>query len=390
MTVTMKTADAALKTAYLDVVSEYLDFKANPFLSKIKKTTDNVWGKEIRKLVHYGINGGVGVGSEDGELPTAYGNKYVEFKIGLKNLYGTIEITDKAIRASENKSGAFTNLLTDEINSLMNAANFNFSRMLMGNGTGKIGAILSTGGSSFYTDMPNAFHVGMNIKFFPASGEEVDGKVYKVLSGNRETKYVTVNANLDSFMYGNGGYAGFANAPGNEITGIMALFDNNVNKVYGVSKRSYADLFPVVKQTNGSITEALIQSQIDAIEESYGGQVNFILCSSGVKRALMNHLSTYKRNLETMELNGGYKTMSFNGIPVVSDRFCPEGTMLLLNTDDFAMHQLCDWQWLEGEDGRILRQLENKPVYRATLVKYAELLCSRPWAQRAITGINEA
>jgi hypothetical protein len=91
-----------------------------------------------------------------------------------------------------------------------------------------------------------------------------------------------------------------------------------------------------------------------------------------------------------MDLAGGYKTMSFNGIPVVSDRFCPPGTMYLLNTDDFAIHQLCDWEWIEGEDGKILKQLENKPVYRATLVKYAELLCSRPWAQTAIFGINEA
>ena len=74
----------------------------------------------------------------------------------------------------------------------------------------------------------------------------------------------------------------------------------------------------------------------------------------------------------------------------MSDRHCPEGCMYLLNTDDFAMHQLCDWEWLEGDNGRILRQLPNKPVYRATLVKYAELLCSRPWAQVKLSGITEA
>ena len=90
-----------------------------------------------------------------------------------------------------------------------------------------------------------------------------------------------------------------------------------------------------------------------------------------------------------MELAGGYKAMSFNGIPVVADRFCPDGTMYLLNTDDFCLHQLCDWQWLEGEDGKVLRQVAGKPVYTATLVKYADLVCTRPCGQAMLSGITE-
>ena len=81
--------------------------------------------------------------------------------------------------------------------------------------------------------------------------------------------------------------------------------------------------------------------------------------------------------------------MDFNGIPVIADRFCPEGTMYLLNTNDFKIHQLCDWQWLEGEDGKVLKQIANKPVFTATLVKYAELICDRPGGQGILTGIDE-
>lgn len=81
--------------------------------------------------------------------------------------------------------------------------------------------------------------------------------------------------------------------------------------------------------------------------------------------------------------------MSYNGIPIVADRFCPEGTMYLLNTNDFTLHQLCDWQWLEGEDGKVLKQIAGKPVYTATLVKYADLICARPNGQGMISGITE-
>lgn len=392
MTVTMKTADSVLKTAYLDVVSEYLDYNANAFLSKINKTTDNVWGKEIKKLVKTGINGGVSAGSEDGDLPTSYANTYQEFVINLKNLYGTIELTDKAIRASENKSGAFTNLLNEEVNSLMHSANINFSRMLFGDGSGVLGNVSNGSYNGFTTENPQNFVEGMPIQFRDLCGELLlDGKVYRVQAVDIPAKKVYIYGSLDwGFLSDYDVYAFVNNGYNSELTGLMALFDHRVSTVYGVGKDTFKNLFPRIKEYAGEITENMIQAQIDDVEDRCGGKINFILCSSGVKRALINHLSTYKRNVETMEIAGGHKTVSFNGIPVVSDRFCPKGWMFLLNTDDFAIHQLCDWEWIEGEDGRILRQLENKPVYRATLVKYAELLCSRPWAQTAISGITEA
>ena len=140
----------------------------------------------------------------------------------------------------------------------------------------------------------------------------------------------------------------------------------------------------------GSITEAKLQKAIDSIEESSGGAVNLIICSWGVRRALQNLFSANKRIIDTMELSGGYKAMNYNGIPIVADRFCPDGTMYLLNTEDFTLHQLCDWQWLEGDDGKVLKQVAGKPVYTATLVKYADLICARPIGQGMLSGITEA
>ena len=109
-----------------------------------------------------------------------------------------------------------------------------------------------------------------------------------------------------------------------------------------------------------------------------------------MRRALVNLFSTNKRIVDTVDLAGGFKALSYNGIPVVADRFGQAGTMYVLNTKDFALHQLCDWQWLTGDDGKVLRQVAGKPVYTATLVKYAELMCARPYAQGILTGITEA
>ena len=136
--VTMQTADNALKSFYLDAVTEALNFKVNPLLAQIRQTTADVWGKDVRKLVRYGVNGGVGAGSETGTLPTAGGNNYVQFVSSLKNLYGTIEISDKALRASANNEGAFVNLLNDEMQSLVKSSAFHFGRMLYGDGSGTL------------------------------------------------------------------------------------------------------------------------------------------------------------------------------------------------------------------------------------------------------------
>ena len=68
MAVNLTNADSALKSYYLDAVSEQLNNNVNPFFAKIKQSTSDVWGKEVKKLAIYGMNGGIGAGTEDGNL----------------------------------------------------------------------------------------------------------------------------------------------------------------------------------------------------------------------------------------------------------------------------------------------------------------------------------
>jgi hypothetical protein len=95
--------------------------------------------------------------------------------------------------------------------------------------------------------------------------------------------------------------------------------------------------------------------------------------------------------VNTTDLEGGFSAITFNGIPVVADKFIADGYLYFVNTDDFGIRQLCDWEWLEDEDGKILKQIPGRAAYSATLVKYAELICTKPWKQgvaqfKKITG----
>lgn len=384
--VTLSSAQNALKSVYLGVVSDSLNINANPLLSKIKQTSRDVWGKEIRKLAPYGINGGIGAGSEDGSLPISAANNYVQFVSTLKNLYGTIEISDKAIRASANNAGAFVNLLNDEMEGLIKASSFNLGRMLFGDGSGALATVSGYNATTKVLTVSSVKNLIEGIVIDIYNGATLVEKGLRVASINRSAKTISfVNAPSATIAANYVLYV--QNSKDQEITGLGSIF-KTTGSLYGVDKTTNPWMNPYVGASTGEISDEKIQLAIDSLEELSGSQVNYITCSADVKRAYQQYMNFYKRNVDVMELAGGYKALSYNGIPLVTDRFVEDGTMYLLNSDEFVMHQLCDWKWLEGEDGKIIKQNAGFPTYSATLVKYADLICDKPNGQAKLSGIS--
>lgn len=387
--VTLQTADNALKSFYLDAVKDALNTKTNPLLSMVQSSTANVVGKDVKKLVRIGINGGISAGSETGDLPKAGLNEYKVFRSTLKNLYGTIEISDKAIRAAANNDGAFVNLLNEEMQGLLKSSSANFGRMLYGNGSGKIDKVVGLIGNSITVENPQLFVEGMVISICAPGGEEYSmAKNRKIVEVDLDLKQIKVDGSaLSSDIIVDDSEIILSGCLDSEITGLDAIF--NASRLYD-NDRDCRIMKPHFYLKAGSINENMIHQMIDQVEDASGCKTDLILCSKGVRRALLKYYNEKNIVPQTMEIPGGYTAINFNGVPIVTDRFCPKGVMYLLHTDSFKLHQLCDWQWLEGEDGKILKQVPGKPVYTATLVKYAELMCDNPAAQAAITGITEA
>lgn len=385
--VTLNSAENALKSVYLGVVANQLNINANPLLTKIKRSNKDVWGKEIRKLAPYGINGGIGAGSETGSLPAAAGNSYVQFVADLKNLYGKIELSDKAIRASQNNIGAFVNLLSDEMEGLVKASSFNLGRMLYGDGSGLLATVSSYVSGVVTCNKVKNLIEGMVVDIYNGSTAVATGirityvdRVNKTFSFNASQVSGAENIATNHSIYVQG-------SKDYEITGLGKIFSNS-ETLYGLTRANYKWLAPYVSTTETEISDVLLQSAIDYLDENADSKINFITCSSAVRRAYQEYLGAYRRNIDVMDLEGGFKAISHNGIPVVADRFVDDDTLYLLNTDDFTLHELCDWNWLEGEDGKIIKQNPGYPTYSATLVKYAELICDKPSGQAKISSIK--
>lgn len=385
--ISLTTAESALKDAYLNAVSNQLNTNANPLLSKIKQSSADVYGKNIIKMAPIGLNGGVGAGDEVGALPTAKSNRYAQFKTTLKNLYGQIAITDKAIRASQSSAGAFVDLLNAEMEGLLTASKFNLGRMLYGDGTGALSTVASQTGKVITFDSVKNFAEGMCIDIY--NGETAVIKGLRVMSVDRINKTVTVDSTPTTLA---DGYIAYVQGSKDyEITGLGAIF-GSTETLYGLNRAENGWLTPYTNKAEEEveISDNLLQTAVDYLAENSGSNIDIITCGAGVRRAYMDYLSYYRRNVDVMNLEGGYKAISFNGIPVVADRFVEDDELYMLDSSKFTLHQLCDWEWIEGENGNILHQNAGYPTYTATLVKYADLICDQPNGQAKFSNIKSS
>lgn len=284
--ITLQTAEDALKTVYLGVIANQINCNTNPLLTKIKQTSKDVYGAKILKVPSWQRN------YED--CPC--------FEQELANMYGSIEITDKAIRCSQHSAGAFVNLLNDEMEHML-----------------------------------------------------------------KDTQ-----AELSTALFAKPNYAKFI--------GLEYLFDNKQKTLYGLDKKKYKELQAVCLEE-----EKITPYRLMEIIDNYNDEIDLIVCGKKIMRDYKQYLLDHNQEIRPISLSGGFNGLDFNGVPMVAEKFIDDNEMYLLNTRDFEFKHLCDWQWLENENGKVIVQVSGKPIYKATIVRYGNLICDNPSKQIKIT-----
>lgn len=380
--ITIENADKALKDYYLDAVTAQLNDGISPFFTAVEKNTADVLGKDVKVAVVRGSSGNVMAGAEDADLPDPYKNRYLDITVPLKNLYGTIEISDKALRASRENSGAFVNLVNAEMEGLVLSAKQNFQRMLFGDGSGALCSIASKVSDKTYK-------VNNCKEYFAGMCVDVNGTGVTGVTGLYITAVDTANSTVTFSSPVTATVTGAKIYPhgsmDNELTGLGAIFDGDT--LYGYKKADEPYFKPYTVDGDGELTEDKLTDIIDYAEENFNSKINMIICSYKTRKKIAALIAGDRRVVNTTDANTGFGVVTVNGIPVYADKYCPEGRVLFLNTDDFCLSQLCDWEWLEDEGGKILKQVPGKAAYNATLVKYAELICKKPCGQAMLYNV---
>lgn len=378
--VSFSTTEQVLKNYYLDAIRTQLNSEVSPFFNAIEKSSEYVYGKDIRMgLIRSGMSA-VRACTETENLPSPASNRYLYLVEELKNIYGTIEITDKAIRASADSSGAYTSVLNAEMEGIIADAKGNFCRMLYGDGSGTLTTTKSKV-SSYVLSVRNVrnFYVGMNVDVATNQGT-VNTTITKV---DKINKTITLAASFENYTVKDGGIVKIHNVTGKEMTGLAAIFDGEW--LYGNKK----DTEPFFRPSDKSVEENALSADdildlIDGLEEDCGHKPNMILCSHKTKKKIYKLFDTSRHIVNSTDIAAGCTSLYINDVPVFADSYCPDDRIYVLNTDDFVLCQLCDWSWLEDQDGRILKQVADKAAYSATLVKYAQLMCKCPFGQGLI------
>ena len=383
--VTLSSAENVLKDVYLGVVADQINTKTNPLFSRIKRSSRNIVGKEVRVVAPIGINGGIMAGSETSDLPAGVDTPYLSFVAPLKNLYGRFEISDKAIKCSSSDVNSFVNLLQDGMDSLVKASAFNLSRMIYGDGSGCL-ATVTVSENTISADNVGAVAPGMYVDVYSASDVAVATNIL-VVDVNKAAKTIALAKGANQLGITTGAKLYLHNSKGGDIIGLKGIVENKT--LYGVDK----DAYPIINartytasQTD-AFDEDFVQKIIDDLEMG-GTEVNFINTSYELKRVYQRYMTLYKKNIEYTTLEDGMKVLTHFGTPIVPTAQLAQDECYFLNTNDFAFYELGDWKWLEDEAGRVLKQHPSKPAFAATLVKYTELLCHKPNGVGFCKGIS--
>ena len=383
--ITLQNADAALKDYYLDAFTAELNENVSPFFSAIEKNTEGVSGKDVKLTIVRRNAGGIVAGSEDGDLPGPYKNRYINITMPLKNIYGTIEISDKAMRASRESAGAFVNLVNAEMEGLISSAKDNFRRMLFCDGTGYLCRIKrKVSANSYEVDYPRPYFVGMQVDVYVGSKEVANCNGIFITALERENNIITFSADITENI--EEGQIYVHGSKNTELSGIDAVFGRR--SLYGADKENDPYFIPYHLDTDGTLSVQKLCDILDYMEEARNSKINMILCSYKTRKMIAALADDSKRIVNTIDINTGYGAITVSNVPVYADRFCHDNKIYFLNTEDFALYQLCDWEWLEDEDGKILKQIPGKAAYSATLVKYAELICRKPCGQAILMDFD--
>ena len=374
------TFEKALKENYLPVWRNGLTTEPTPLLGKIKKVP--LKSNKIVATAPIGLSGGFGFGAEGLATPAAGGVKFERFETNAKDMYVNIAISTKAVRLT-GSGGAMANALDTEVKAAYETAKWNVGRSLFGNGTGIITTSEAVAKSNTIKVADVKFmKEGLIVDVYATGATEpqASGKGVRIVSVDRANSTVTIAGaavTLDA------GFITVQNSYNREITGLGAIFDENVAKIYGVNKAENAYLLPTEIDAGSDIDDSVIWDAVENAETYKNSKIDMIMMGKAAYKHYIEYLRTNNVRVESMtkEITGGFKAIDYafgnRSIDVVYEQFVPDNEAWCVEGGALELHTQ-EWDFADLQGGGIFNLMENSSVYRALLANYGDLICTNP------------
>lgn len=421
-------ASEILKTLYLPPVREALN-NSTILLSKIEKKEVETVGKNATFPIHYGRNISAGIGVSEGATLQDAGNQVFKTAVvPLKYLYGRVELTGQVIKATRNDRGAFVRALSSEMKGLTKDFKRALNRQLHGNGfdilayatagiagTGAVACDDGNGmpythipsGQSVYVDIVNpatfASRLTVGANGYPTATAGAVGATTTsitftfpggtTISGGADNDLIVPAHRLASTLSGT--------TPGRslQMMGIEGIIDNGdpgatSTGLHGLAVATYPWWAAQVEGSDSAFVDlktATLQklfSKIETNSDFTEDDVEFLLCSPQARDKYAEVCIAERRSFNTMKLDNGFKGVSFNGTPIVSDPQCKHGRFYFVIPETLAIYRMSDIEFLEM-DGNVWHRREDKDQFAATMYQYADLGCEIRNGNAVLKGVNE-
>jgi len=195
---------------------------------------------------------------------------------------------------------------------------------------------------------------------------------------------IVTDTDVDDAAFSDGTYYGFksSTAPTSDpLQGLLvASYPWYKAQVLSASGGRYT--------SQRQLTPMLMQQMFDKVElkagKDYGPDV--IITTHAIRREYLDYMEGRRRAVNTMELDGGWTAIDYNGVPLMVDPDAIDGEMYFLTLKDLQLYRMSDYNWMD-RDGAILSRISGYDAYEAVLFRYAELGCNNRRTHGVITDI---
>ena len=388
---TLKTFEKALKENYLPVWKNQLGVEPSALLSKVKKVP--LKSDKIVATAPIGLSGGFGFGAEGQATPAAGNVKFERFETRAKDMYVNICISAKAVRLT-GSGGAMANALDTEVKAAYETAKWNTGRALFGNGQGVLTTFeaLSSAGNTLKVADTAYLKEGLIVDVYEGAVASATApeSTRRIVSVDRVGKTVTLSGDAATFE---AGFITVQNSFGREITGLGAIFDDNIATLYGVNKAENPYLKPIFYDCEEDISDGVITKVLRDAKNNKNSAVDMILAGDDAYDHYVDYLRVNNIRVEDMShsIQGGFKAIKFifgnKEIDIVNESFVPSTEMWGVDTSALELHTQ-EWNFADLQGGGIFNLMEGQSIYRALLANYGDLICTNPGGCFRLTNVG--
>jgi hypothetical protein len=177
------------------------------------------------------------------------------------------------------------------------------------------------------------------------------------------------------------------------LSGIVSASDPGAGALQGLAVASYPWFVATVggnSSVNRAITETLMQTAIDTVEQVGNGAVSAIYSTYGVRRSYQALLQAQRIYQNITKLDAGYEALMYNTLPIFADKDCPANKAFFIDESTLKFYQMTSgFEWME-EDGAILSRVSGEDAYEAVAYNYCELGVNARNAHYRLDDITES